>query len=147
MAEQQSKLDEMIGLIDGITREEGRIKTIIPFLTIVRNTQQTPPIPSVLTPSFCLILQGTKRLQFAQDIVDCQPGNFLASVINMPTSAQVMGASRLSPYMGLRMDLTTKEIASPPTFTDNGEYQTKPPSLTVGPLSPTVEERLLRRAA
>jgi AraC-like DNA-binding protein len=112
MSEHQHKLNELIALIEAITSEEGRLKTVIPFLTIIRNTQQTPPIPAVLTPSFCLILQGAKRIHFGQDIIDCQPGDFLASVIHMPGLAQVVGASKKSPYMGLRVDLTTKEIAS-----------------------------------
>jgi AraC-like DNA-binding protein len=112
MSEHQLKLDHMIALIEGITRAEGRIKTIIPFLTIIRNTHQTPPIPAVLTPAFCLILQGAKRIHFGQDIIDCHAGHFLASVINMPGLAQVVGASKKSPYIGLRLDLTTKEIAS-----------------------------------
>jgi AraC-like DNA-binding protein len=112
MSEQPLKLDQLITLAEGITKAEGRNQTSIPFLTIVRNTQQTPPIPAVLTPSFCLILQGGKRIHFGQDIVDARAGNFLASVIHMPGSAQVVGASKKSPYIGLRMDLTTKEIAS-----------------------------------
>ncbi|HEX2618945.1 MAG TPA: AraC family transcriptional regulator [Phototrophicaceae bacterium] len=105
-------LDQIIALTERITKAEGRIKTSIPFLTIVRNTRQTPPIPAVLTPSLCLILQGGKRIHFGQDIIDCQPGNFLASVIHMPASAQVVGATKKSPYIGLRLDLMTKEIAS-----------------------------------
>src|SRR5215510_12953180 len=109
---EQHQLDELLALINGITREEGRIKTIIPFLTIIRNTRQTPPIPAVLTPSFCLILQGGKRIHFGPDVIDCQPGNFLASMIKMPALAQVNGASKIAPYLGLRVDFTTKEIAS-----------------------------------
>src|SRR5215510_9207098 len=100
---EQHQLDELLALINGITREEGRTKTIVPFLTIIRNTQQTLPIPAVLTPAFCLILQGAKRIHFGTDIIDCQPGNFLASVINMPASAQVIGATKASPYLGLRI--------------------------------------------
>ena len=108
----QNVLNQIIALTEGVTKEEGRTRTVIPFLTIVRNTQQTPPIPAVLTPSFCLILQGGKRIHFGQDIIDCHAGNFLASVINMPGSAQVVGATKSSPYIGLRIDFTTKEIAS-----------------------------------
>lgn len=44
--------------------------------------------------------------------MDCHPGNFLASAIKLPASAQIIGATRQSPYLGLRVDFTTKEIAS-----------------------------------
>ncbi len=105
-------LDQIIGMTERITKAEGRTRTIVPFLTIIRNTRQTPPISAVLAPSFCLILQGAKRIHVGQDIVDCHPGNFLASVIKMPASAQVFGATQTSPYVGVRVDFTTQEIAS-----------------------------------
>lgn len=117
MAEQpasvhQPVLDQIIALAQGITQEEGRVQTVIPFLTIVQNSHTTPPIPALLSPAFCLILQGTKRLHFHQEIIDVHPGSFLASVIHIPASAQIVGATKHSPYIGLRLDLTTKEIAS-----------------------------------
>jgi hypothetical protein len=33
-------------------------------------------------------------------------------VIDMPASAQIIGATKQFPYIGLRIDFTTKEIAS-----------------------------------
>lgn len=127
----QQTLDHIIALTERIVKTDGRTKTIIPFLTIVRNTKQTPPIPAVLTPAFCLILQGEKRLHFGRDIIDCQPGNFLASVINMPASAQVIGATKSSPYIGLRVDFTTKEIAS--VVTESGiEFKPKKQTVNIG---------------
>src|SRR5579859_5052384 len=105
-------LDPIIALTEKITTADGKSKTIVPFLTIVRNTRQTPPIPAVLTPSFCFILQGGKRIHFGQYIIECQPGNFIVSMMQMPAFAQVVGATQKSPYLGLRIDLTVKEIAS-----------------------------------
>jgi AraC-like DNA-binding protein len=105
-------LGKLIALAKRAAPDEGVAKTDIPFLTIIHNTRQTPPIRAELTPSFCLILQGTKRIHFKQDIIDCRPGNFLASVINVPTFAQVVGATKFSPYLGLRVDFTGKEIVS-----------------------------------
>lgn len=108
----QEMMDHLIAMIHGITREEGRIRTMIPFLTIVRNTQPTPPIPVVSTPAFCLILQGAKRLHVGPEIIDCPPGTFLASVIDMPISGQIIGSSWKSPYLGARIDFTIQEITS-----------------------------------
>lgn len=118
VAPHRQRTEQLIALTEKITPLEGRIQTAIPFLYIVRNTQPTPPIPAVLTPSFCLILQGGKRIHFGQDIIDCRPGNFLTSMIAMPASAQVIGASKTTPYIGLRMDLTTQEIATVMTEAD-----------------------------
>jgi AraC-like DNA-binding protein len=108
----QKVLDQIIAMTERITNAEGSTKTIIPFLSISRNSHQTPLIPSVLTPSFCLILQGTKKLHLGQNMIHYHPGDYLASLIDMPASAQIIGATKEEPYIGLRIDFTTIEIAS-----------------------------------
>ncbi|QWU15464.1 AraC-type DNA-binding protein [Paenibacillus sophorae] len=108
----QKVLDQIITMTERITNVEGSTQTIIPFLSIIRKSHQTPLNPSVLTPSFCLILQGTKKLHLGQDMIHYHSGDYLASVIDMPASAQVIGATKETPYIGLHVDITTKEIAS-----------------------------------
>jgi AraC-like DNA-binding protein len=44
--------------------------------------------------------------------IDAGPGRFLASVMHLPASAQIVGASKRAPYVGLRLDLTVAEIAA-----------------------------------
>ncbi len=108
----QKLLDRIIVMTERITSAEGSTKTIIPFLSICRHSYQAPLIPSVLTPSFCLILQGEKELHLGQDIIGYHAGDYLASMIDMPASGQVIGVTKESPYIGLRIDFTTTEIAS-----------------------------------
>ncbi|MCL6459454.1 MAG: AraC family transcriptional regulator, partial [Gorillibacterium sp.] len=108
----QEALEQIIALTERIITTDGRIQTIIPFLSISRSSRQTPPIPSVLSPSFCLILQGTKKIHFGQDIIYAHAGEYLASLIDLPASAQIDGATQEFPYIGLRVDFTTKEIAA-----------------------------------
>ncbi|MBO7744532.1 AraC family transcriptional regulator [Paenibacillus sp. MWE-103] len=71
-----------------------------------------PPIPVVMAPAFCLVLQGAKKLQAGQAVMNAGPGSFLASLVDLPGFAQVDGATPDSPYIGLRMDFTTDEIAA-----------------------------------
>jgi hypothetical protein len=54
----QRGLSQLIALTEKITTAEGETQTIIPFLSIVRNSQPTLLIPRILTPSFGLILQA-----------------------------------------------------------------------------------------
>ena len=108
----QKVLDLLIAMTERITNAEGRTQTIIPFLSIVRHSHQTPLIPVVLTPSLCLILQGTKQLHLGQDMLQYHAGDYLASVIDIPAPAQIIGATKQFPYIGLRIDFTTQEIAS-----------------------------------
>ncbi|MDP4096267.1 AraC family transcriptional regulator [Paenibacillus sp. P96] len=105
-------LDQLIAMTDRITLADGRTPTIVPFLSIVRSSRETLRSPGVLTPSFCLILQGTKKIYLGQDILHYSAGDYLASLIDMPASSQIIGATEQSPYISLRIDFTTQEIAS-----------------------------------
>lgn len=108
----QKVLDRLITMTERITNAEGRTQTPIPFLSLVRHSHQTPLIPVVLTPSLCLILQGTKQLRLGQDMLQYHAGDYLASVIDIPAPAQIIGATKQFPYIGLRIDFTTQEVAS-----------------------------------
>ncbi|WP_227871996.1 AraC family transcriptional regulator [Paenibacillus albus] len=91
---------------------EGRTETPVPFFSLVRRNKPTSIVPGVLTPSFCLILQGSKKLHLGQDTIYYGPGDYLVSLIDIPASGQVVGATPQSPYIGLRVDITAEEIAS-----------------------------------
>ncbi len=108
----QNLLSQIIATTEKITCTEGNIKTSIPFLTINRHTYASPLTPSVLTPSFCIILQGMKELHLGKELVYYYAGDYVASLIDIPASGQIANASKDSPFIGLRVDFTTKEIAS-----------------------------------
>lgn len=95
-----------------LTLEEGRTQTAVPFFSLVRRNGPTTFMPGVLTPSFCLILQGVKKIHLGQDTILYGAGDYLASLIDMPASGQVVGATRQSPYIGLSVNLSAEEIAS-----------------------------------
>ena len=109
---QQKVLDRLLAMTERMTNTEGRTQSLIPFLSLIRHSHQTPLIPVVLTPSLCLILQGTKQLRLGQDMLQYHAGDYLASVIDIPAPAQIIGATKQFPYLGLRIDFTTTEIAS-----------------------------------
>jgi AraC-like DNA-binding protein len=108
----QSLLSQLISITEKITLAEGNTKTVIPFLTINRHTYASPLTPSVLTPSFCIIIQGMKEIHLGNELLYYYAGDYVASFIDMPASGQVINASVDSPFIGLRIDFTTKEIAS-----------------------------------
>lgn len=105
---------KLLARIAALARQfpEGRTATLIPFLTVIRLSEATAFAPAVLTPSFCVIVQGNKRIHIGQQVIDYGAGDFVASVIDTPASGQVVGASKDRPYIGLRIELTTQEIAS-----------------------------------
>src|SRR5260370_24026888 len=109
---QQQVLDRLLEMTDRMTSAEGRTQTIIPFLSLVRHSHPTPLMPVVLTPSLCLILQGTKQLLLGRDMLQYHAGDYLASMIDLPAPAQIIGATKQFPYLGLRIDFTMQEVAS-----------------------------------
>ncbi|MFD2332917.1 AraC family transcriptional regulator [Cohnella sp. GCM10020058] len=105
-------LDQLLSLTDRNPLAEGRTSTVVPYFSIVKHSRETQRSPGVLTPSFCLILQGGKKLYLGQEVYCYSAGDYLASLIDIPASSQVVGATEQSPYIGLRIDFTTQEIAS-----------------------------------
>lgn len=108
----KEQLARIIAQTEKITLADGRHPTVIPYLSVSRNSRQTPLIPSVLTPSFCLILQGRKKLHYGSTSLEYLPGDYMVSMITLPAFAQIAGVTRDTPYIGLRIDITTQEIAS-----------------------------------
>ena len=102
----------LISMTNRITTSEGTTKTAIPYLSVCRHTYESPLIPSVLSPAFCLILQGEKEFHLGEYIAHYYEGDYLASIIDMPASGKVVGATRELPYIGLRVDFTAEEVAS-----------------------------------
>ncbi|MFC3804327.1 AraC family transcriptional regulator N-terminal domain-containing protein [Cohnella sp. GCM10012308] len=105
-------LDQLIASTNRMPLPEGRTSTAVPYFSIVKHSRETQRSPGVLTPSFCLILQGAKKLYLGQEVYHYAAGDYLASLIDIPASSQVVGVSEQSPYIGLRIDFTTQEIAS-----------------------------------
>lgn len=110
--EHKKQLAGIIAQTEQITLVDGRHPTVIPYLSISRNSRLTPLIPSVVTPSFCLILQGRKKLHYGSSSLEYLPGDYMVSMINLPAFAQIAGVTSDTPYIGLRIDITTQEIAS-----------------------------------
>lgn len=108
----QTKLEQLLDMAASLHLEEGRTETAIPFISLVLRNKTTAIIPGVLTPSFCLILQGVKKLHLGQDTIYYGAGDYLVSLLDIPASGQVVGATLQSPYIGLRVDISAEEIAS-----------------------------------
>ncbi|MGG1517652.1 AraC family transcriptional regulator [Paenibacillus oryzisoli] len=126
----QTNLEKLLDLVDFLHLSEGRTDTVIPFVTLVRRNRPTAMMPGVITPSFCLILQGSKKLHLGQDMIYYGEGDYLVSLFDMPASGQVVDATPQSPYIGVRIDITAEEIALVMT---EAEIHVKPLNRKTGP--------------
>jgi AraC-like DNA-binding protein len=63
------------------------------------------PHHSVLEPSLCITVQGSKEVLFGESRYQYDPMHYLLITVAMPNVAQVLEASKERPYLGLRLKL------------------------------------------
>lgn len=91
---------------------EGINETIVPDLSVIRCDRQTSFEPGVITPSFCVIVRGRKRVYLGEEIFEYSDGDTLSSLIAIPATGMVVGATPQNPYIGLKIELNLHEIAA-----------------------------------
>lgn len=138
----QKALDTMIEITEKITKTDGRRRTIIPFLSIERHSKEIPLTPGVMNPAFGIILQGRKEVHLGKEVIHFNPGDFVASIIDMPVSVQVIGASEELPSISLRIGFTRSEIASV-VMDAQIEFNLKNNNLYLGAFVGRTDEELL----
>ena len=109
-AENQKYLDSLASLIKDYP--EGLSETNIPYLSVIRGNHQTSFERGVITPSFCVIVRGKKRAYVGDEIFEYSDGDTLSSLIALPVSGMIVGATPQNPYLGLKIDFDLHEIAS-----------------------------------
>ncbi|OPY77988.1 MAG: HTH-type transcriptional activator RhaS [Syntrophorhabdus sp. PtaU1.Bin153] len=92
--------------------QDGQNSTSIPFFHIIRNTESRKMTPVVLQSAFCLVLQGTKKIHLGKQVLEYHAGDYLASIIDIPATGQVVDATREKPYVGLMIEFSIDDIAS-----------------------------------
>lgn len=92
-------------------RENNRLTTAIPSLTLHRWETPTEPTSYTLPPSLCLIAQGSKRVILGEDVYVYDANHFLVTSVDLPVVAQIIEASREKPYLGLTLELDLRTIA------------------------------------
>jgi AraC-like DNA-binding protein len=90
----------------------GQNPTAISYFEVLKSTSPTQLQHGILKPSFCVLLQGNKKVLMGSEVLKYGPGNYLASLIDIPVAGQIVGASAKNPYLGLRIEFTNDEIAS-----------------------------------
>ena len=106
-----STINELSVIIKKIMPQDGNMDTVIPFLSFIKRSAPTTFNHGMLSPSFCLIVQGEKKILIGKEVVYYGVGSFITAAIDFPTSGQVVGATKEAPYMGIRIELNPNEIA------------------------------------
>lgn len=106
----KSPLEDIAKLVENYP--EGVTQTAVPYLSVMRCNRQTSFESALITPSFCIIVRGRKRVHIGEEIFEYSDGDSLSSLIAFPATGMIVGATPQNPYIGLKIDLNLHEIAA-----------------------------------
>lgn len=79
--------------------------TAVAGLNIYSCGHTTAPGSYLYAPSYAFIVRGTKRVVLGDETYVYDERQFLLTAINLPTIAQVIGATEGAPYLSLKLDV------------------------------------------
>jgi AraC-like DNA-binding protein len=101
-------------LVERIARSIPEDGTVEPLAGLHLNRASLPPGPThgVITPSFCVIAQGSKELLLGDSRYRYDPFNYLLATIELPTVGEILEASKEHPYLSLRLEIAPALVGS-----------------------------------
>jgi len=107
-----NRIDELKAAIAHFATADGIQATGISGLQLIRLSQPSNAVPSVVTPALCIVAQGRKRVIAGERVLAYDAENFLVISVDTPAIGQVIEASPEQPYLCLKLDLDPAEIAA-----------------------------------
>lgn len=98
-------------IIDKNSNGDGIHPTAVEGLTCLKTSMAGIRMPSIYTPSVCIITQGRKRVLLGDRVYDYAPSQFLAASFTLPVIGEVSQASVDTPYLCLQIDLNPTILA------------------------------------
>ena len=100
-----STIDHLSVLLERHTPRDGMHACALPGVTLIRSSAPTMPMPSIYTPSVCLVTQGRKRAALGDRTFVYGMGDYLVAAVDLPIVGTVIEASAEAPYLCLQIDL------------------------------------------
>ena len=100
MHEIETKMDELIGLIDKHAPEDGLFDTAVDGLFTFRGSAPHAKTRIVYEPGIVFAAQGSKNVYLEGKRYDYKPGNLLALFAPLPVECEVIEASTDKPLLG-----------------------------------------------
>jgi AraC-like DNA-binding protein len=103
--------NELVRLVDKFSSGNGIHSTAIDGVNCIRLNEINDRLPSVYTPSLCIIVQGKKRVLLEDEIYQYQPSEYLVASVDLPVIGQVIEGSKDKPYLCLQIELDLHQLA------------------------------------
>jgi AraC-like DNA-binding protein len=104
----------LAGLQESITRHagEGRTRTALPGVSVVRSPTCTEPLGDVIEPTLSVIAQGIKQTELNGRTFTYGPGQFLVVSVELPVIGHVTHATVEEPFLAVVLELRPERIAA-----------------------------------
>ena len=103
-------MKELAQLIDKHATELGVQDSVIPRLRFSKRIHPEGPLYGVQRLAFCIVVQGRKKVNVADETVYYGPGDYFISTVNVPTTGFIEEATPDAPFLGMMLELTPQEI-------------------------------------
>jgi AraC-like DNA-binding protein len=138
--------EELAGLIEQFTADDGVHETAVPRLVLIRTGQPTAQIHAVQQPAVCIIARGRKRVMTGQLVFEYDPAKYLIASVDVPIIGQVIEASPEAPYLCLRLDLDPAAIGALMLEAEmrSGDGEQPGPALSLSSVTPELLDSAIR---
>ncbi len=107
---------EMIEIIARIAGHDGDHPTIVPGLSVHRDSSSAKPNCAAYKPSLAIIVQGAKRVVLGGELFVYGASDYLLTSIDLPVLSQISLASSEEPYLSMNFQIDTAK--------DSGRFST-----------------------
>lgn len=114
---------------------DGIYGTAVDPLALIRADGPTLPARGMHKPALCIIAQGRKEVQLAEERYIYDPLHYLVVSVTLPLAGQVIDASPDAPYLCVRLDIDPAEITQ--LISDAGPMEVAAAGYRVGYESPS----------
>lgn len=101
----------VLAFVDNTGAGAAPVATRVPGLGAMRSRAPTAMAPQLYQPVFCLVLQGSKRVEIGHQSFGFAQGEALVVSLGLPALARIDTASAVRPYVALALDLETALLA------------------------------------
>jgi len=108
--EMERQRAELAAIIDRYSPRDGIYQSVIAPLFLVRHDRPVHSFPTLVQPALCILAQGRKEVQLADESYTYDPLNYLVLSVAMPVRGKIVTASEDNPNLSLRLDIDPGEI-------------------------------------
>jgi AraC-like DNA-binding protein len=136
--------DELRALLTRHARPD--LSTDIDAVRIFRADRPSPPTPTTYGKVLALVAQGTKRFALGDRLYEYRAGEYVIASVDLPVTAQFIGASPGEPALGFGLDLRPAAVAEVLLAADAEELPELPAGAPAGLAVSTASAELLDAA-